>query len=204
MIEYVGRRLYSMEIGPACKSHSSTRTLFSASVARICATNKAVVVAPLPAFAGWNANTGAFFLPPHGLQRLEDRRAKFFRTAGNGAHRKAAESALENVCPLATGGYAQDSGGRLNAAYVVFDSMRGRFIIGAQKYQLGRKRIQQAHAFVGLRIALQATKDTDILRECAELLKSAKLFRGPCRKSVPSAFEKWAPLDQCGSIPVAR
>src|SRR5580698_6706773 len=52
-----------MEIGPACKSHSSTSTFFSASVAKILATNKAVVVAPLPALAGWNANTGAFFLP---------------------------------------------------------------------------------------------------------------------------------------------
>ena len=53
----------------------------------------------------------------------------------------------------------------MNAADVVFDGLRGGFIVGAQKHQLRRERIQQSHALVGLRITLHGAKDTDVLGE---------------------------------------
>jgi hypothetical protein len=100
-----------------------------------------------------------------GFEGLEDCRAKFIRVTRNGTHRKAAESAFEDVGALVTGGHAQDGGGRLNATDIVLDGVRGRLIVGAEKHQLRPERIKQSHAFVGLRIALQGPKDKHILRQ---------------------------------------
>ncbi len=190
-----------MEIGPACKSHSSTRTFFSASVARICATNRAVVVAPLPGFAGWNANTGAFFLPLPDSSAWKIAARNSSGLQGMGHTEKPPKAVSKMSARLQAGRYAQNGGGRLNASDVVFHGVRGGFIVDAQKHQLRRERIQQSHAFVGLRITLQRCERHRRLASASTVAVIAMWFRGPCRRSVPSAFESELHLDRCHPVP---